>query len=107
MVFTYLSTFCKKYHFLRYFDVRKGKCFCVYCLHSDFYQAKRTWTLVHDLLLCREILVEEPFKFKHGSRERGQHWDKIATSLNQMGKPRFLVDQRSIKRPISKIGKKI
>ena len=51
-----------------------------------------TWTPAHDVLLCREILEEEPFKFKHGSQERGQHWDKIATSLNQMGKPRFLVD---------------
>ena len=62
-----------------------------------FIRQKMTWTPAHDVLLCREILVEEPFKFKHGSRERGQHWDKIATSLNQMGKPRFLVDQRSVR----------
>ena len=25
------------------------------------------------ILLCREILVEEPYKFKHGSSERGQN----------------------------------
>ena len=65
-----------------------------------------TWTPAHDVLLCREILVEEPFKFKHGSRERGQHWDKVATSLNQMGKPRFFGRSEVCKRPISKIGKK-
>ena len=31
------------------------------------------WTKNHDILLCREILVEEPYKFKRGSSERGQN----------------------------------
>ena len=30
-----------------------------------------TWTEEHDITLCREILTEEPFNFKNGSRERG------------------------------------
>ena len=36
----------------------------------------------HDELLCREILLEEPFRFKAGTRERGQVWDKIAHNIN-------------------------
>ena len=29
------------------------------------------WTKNHDILLCREILVEEPYKFKHGQGKEG------------------------------------
>ena len=51
----------------------------------------------HDILLCHEILVEKPYRFKHGSRECGQCWDKIANSLSHVKKPRFIVDQRSVR----------
>ena len=40
------------------------------------------WTEQHNVYLCREILVVEPFKFKKGSTERGRHWNLIADSLN-------------------------
>ena len=30
-----------------------------------------TWTEEHDILLCREILDEEPYTLRHGSREKG------------------------------------
>ena len=55
------------------------------------------WTSENDVLLCREILVEEPFCFKIGTRERGQCWDRIASSLNTLGSPRFWVDQRAVR----------
>ena len=55
------------------------------------------WTSEHDELLCREILVEEPYRFKLGTRERGQCWDKIASSLNRLGSPRFWVDKRAVR----------
>ena len=55
------------------------------------------WTSEHDELLCREILVEEPYHFKLGTQERGQCWDKIASSLNRLGSPRFWVDQRAVR----------
>ena len=48
---------------------------------------KMIWTNQHDILLCREILVEEPYKFKHGSRERGQCWNRIANALSRIEKP--------------------
>ena len=51
-----------------------------------------TWTLEHDTLLCRDILVEEPYQFKMGTRERGHSWD-----LNKIGQPHFMVDQRAVR----------
>ena len=51
----------------------------------------------HIVILCREILIEEPYQFKHGSRERGRCWDKIANSLNAMERPKFAVDQRGVR----------
>ena len=56
-----------------------------------------TWSVDHDVLLCREILVEEPFRFKAGTREKGQVWDKIANSLNNCKELRFLVNQRGVR----------
>ena len=55
------------------------------------------WTYEHDVMLCREILVIEPFNFKYGSRERGQAWEKIAQNLNQGLAPKFNVDQRAVR----------
>ena len=55
------------------------------------------WTFEHDVMLCREILVIEPFSFRFGSRERGQAWEKIAHNLNQSIYPKFNVDQRAVR----------
>ena len=54
------------------------------------------WTTTHDVMLCREILVCEPYKFK-GSRERGQCWDMIAENFNQFKDPTFYVKKRSFR----------
>ena len=56
-----------------------------------------TWTLEHDTLVCREILVEEPYKFKVVNQERGHSWDKVAINLNKIGQPHFMVDQRAVR----------
>ena len=55
------------------------------------------WTFEHDVMLCREILVIEPFSFRYGSRERGQAWEKIAHNLNQSIYPKFNVDKRAVR----------
>ena len=54
------------------------------------------WSKEHDILLAREILVVEPYKFKCRSRESGQAWDLIATYLNAIQSPRFRVSQKSV-----------
>ena len=61
------------------------------------------WTSEHDTLLCREILVEEPFRFKLGTRERGNCWEKGANNLNKVGNPRFWVDQRAVRDRVLKL----
>ena len=51
----------------------------------------------HDTLLCREILVVEPYRLKLGTRECGNYWDKVASNFNKVGNPRFWVDQRAVR----------
>ena len=64
-----------------------------------------TWTEEHDVMLCREILTEEPFNFKHGSRERGRCWDHIADTLNKVDQLKFNVDQRAVRDRFVKLEK--
>ena len=64
---------------------------------------KMDWTNEHDILLCREVIVNDPYEFKTGSRERGQCLDKIADILNAIQNPWFKVDQRSIRDRLKKL----
>ena len=41
--------------------------------------------------MCREVLVEEPYRFKMRSTERGQAWEVIAENLNAMPSLKFRV----------------
>ena len=34
------------------------------------------WTEKHDIMLLREVLSKEHFKYKHGSSERGTQYGK-------------------------------
>ena len=54
------------------------------------------WTENRDVILCREILVSEPYKFKPRTLERGKVWDEIAERLNNIKDPKFKVSKRSI-----------
>ena len=54
------------------------------------------WTQNHDICLLREMLLFEPWNCKHGSKERGQCWDRISEALNQIEKPKFKVTQRAV-----------
>jgi len=64
-----------------------------------------TWSNQHDVALCREMLVVQPFRFKHGTRDRGQSWDRIAKNLNKLDHPTFLVDQRGVRDRFCKLQK--
>ena len=50
------------------------------------YFAFRTmeWTEDHDVLLLREILASDLFSFKKGSVARGERWESIAETLNEV-----------------------
>ena len=56
------------------------------------------WTERHDIILAREILVSEPFKFKKGSVDKGKAWSTIADSLNSSLDLIFKVSQRSVRK---------
>ena len=64
------------------------------------------WTETHDILLCRELLLEEPYKFKKGSNERGKKWTGIAESLNKNSEVKFKVTQRSVRERMERLEKK-
>ena len=56
------------------------------------------WSEEHDLMLCREVLVMEPFKFPRQSRKRGEIWGQIiAQNLNELSLPKFTVRTRSVR----------
>ena len=56
-----------------------------------------TWAEEHnDLLIC-EMYLFEPWKYKKGSKERGEMWEKISNSLNYLDKPTFNVTQKSVR----------
>ena len=51
----------------------------------------------HDVMLCREVIVAQPYKFKPRSPERGKAWDDIASTLNAIQRPSFKVTARSVR----------
>lgn len=59
------------------------------------------WNQMHEELLCREILIYEPFNYKFGTVQRGEAWNLIAESLNSLDvKPKFQVAQRGVEKNI-------
>ena len=50
------------------------------------------WTDSHNILLCREILVKNPFIHKKSSPQRGQVWQEIAVNLSHIREPNFKID---------------
>ena len=50
----------------------------------------------HDVLLCREVVSENPLKTRKASSQRSEIWDRIANTLNTCPKPVFAVDKRSV-----------
>ena len=55
------------------------------------------WTKEHNVLLGKEVMLFELWKYKLGSRERGNCLNGIAESLNQLQEPLFSVSQKSIR----------
>lgn len=60
-------------------------------------RSEMQWKEEHDVLLCREILVSPPFKFKERTVERGKIWDEIANRLNNYQTLKFRVNKRSVR----------
>ena len=56
------------------------------------------WSTVHDEMLCREILVVDPFTgTKKGTVARGTKWEEVAENLNKIEQVYFKVDKRAVR----------
>ena len=55
------------------------------------------WKEEHNILLCREILVSQPFKFKERTVERGKIWDEIDNRLHNCQTLKFHVYKQSVR----------
>ncbi|KAK3712971.1 hypothetical protein QZH41_000636 [Actinostola sp. cb2023] len=71
------------------------------CLHKHDHFCERCevmkWSEKHDIALCREVLVMEPFQFPYRSKERGEVWNEIANNLNGLVELKFKVTKRSVR----------
>ena len=54
------------------------------------------WTSNYDSIFLCEMFLFEPWNYKNGSKERGQCWERISESLNQLTEISFKVTQRSV-----------
>ena len=61
------------------------------------------WTEPHALLLCHEILHDEPYQSKKGSTERGEAWTQIAKRLSGSDELIFRVDQRGVRESMERL----
>ncbi|CAB3991823.1 Hypothetical predicted protein [Paramuricea clavata] len=55
------------------------------------------WTEEHDIVLCREVLVAQPYQYRPQSAERGSAWTSIANELNAVQEIRFCVTQKAVR----------
>ena len=68
----------------------------VLVLVTDLYSTPMKWTEQHDML-CREILLIQPHKYRSKSTERGNAWTSIASDLNAVQELRFTVTQKAVR----------
>ena len=52
------------------------------------------WTLLHNLVLCKEIIFVNPYS---ALIQRSALWQKIAENLNSVKDPCFIVEKRSVR----------
>lgn len=61
------------------------------------------WKENHNILLLKEVISLEPYKFNKGSKERGQAWDKIAKNLNSIPNSGLNTTQRGVRTQYEKL----
>lgn len=55
------------------------------------------WTEHHNEMLIREMYLLAPWEHKKGSPQRGNVWEQISCSLNDLDEPKFNVTQKSVR----------
>ena len=66
------------------------------------------WTEQHDIILCREILVTNPFSAKKKTTQRKKLWDTVAQNDVKINTPKFKasLSERSVRERYSRIAQK-
>ena len=64
---------------------------------KHFRNQSMEWTEEHDVFLCREVLLLDPFQYPYRSKERGDVWGQVAINLNSSNHPKFKVSKRSVR----------
>ena len=75
-------------------------------LYLSHLSKRMKWTKDHDIIFLRELLLFEPWNYKYGSKERGNCWERISESLNQLTDS-FQSYTKIRSRPLSDIRKNI
>ena len=75
-------------------------------LYLSHLSKRMKWTKDHDIIFLRELLLFEPWNYKYGSKERGNCWERISESLNQLT-DLFQSYTKIRSRPLSDIRKNI
>jgi len=55
------------------------------------------WTDAHDVVLCRELLLMKPYRFKPGTKDSGSAWTAVASDLNSITEVNFNVNQKGVR----------
>ena len=55
------------------------------------------WSDAHDMYLCREVLMVEPYRYKPRSKENVNAWLLVAEDLNTNERVQFTVTPKSVK----------
>ena len=58
---------------------------------------KMKWSVKHDTVFGRELLSWELWKYRAGTRERGNCLEEICKILNSIKEPQFSVSQKSLR----------
>lgn len=65
------------------------------------------WSDEHDVLLCREILISEPFQAKpRRTPQGGQLWQSLADHVNSIPEPKFKVSKRAVRERFTLLAEK-
>ena len=65
------------------------------------------WNEEKEVLLCCEVIVHEPYKYKKSTKERGEAWSKIAEVLNELDiSLPYNVDQRAVREHLNALQKR-
>ena len=75
-------------------------------LYLSHLSKRMKWTKDHDIIFLRELPLFEPWNYKYGSKERGNCWERISESLNQLT-DLFQSYTKIRSRPLSDIRKNI